>query len=285
MSEATQKMSLEEWKQMRDQQRSEVMNLLDKATTDLVETPGAFTSYLDTQARMDKYTVGNALLITAQLPEASKLKSFDEWTNDGATVKKGSKSISIIEPAQFTKKDGSTAISFNIKKVFDISQTSKAEEVKQHLPIEIKKLIAAMIDTCPCSVDLANEIPVQGTAAYYDKAHDTLYVQKEGGSADYVCQCVARELGQREAAQNDPDYSRNTAFADAAITGYLVCRKYGVPTDVLDVSRAASKYNGMTSKDIRSDLKKICSYANEIKNRINDEIYKTKQPRSRGNER
>ena len=54
---------------------------------------------------------------------------------------------------------------------------------------------------------------------------------------------------------------------------------------MLDVSRAVSKYKGMASKDIRSDLKKICSYANEIKSRTNDEIYKKKQPRSRGSER
>ena len=288
MSETTTtapKMSMDDWKKMKDQQRADTIELLNKATQDIVDNPGFFETYLNTQARMDRYTVSNALLIAAQLPDATKLRTFSEWEKDGASVLKGNKSISIIEPSTFTKKDGSTATSFNVKKVFDISQTSKASEVKQYPPIDIKRLIAVMLDNCPSKVDLANEIPVQGTAAYYDKDRDTLFVQKEGGDAAYICQCVARELGQREAAQKDPDYTRNTSFPDAAIAGYLVCRKYGVPTDVLDISRASTKYKGMSPKEIRADLKKICSYSSEIKGRMNDQIYQTKQSRPKANER
>ena len=71
-------MSLEDWKAMKDQEKSDVFKLLDQTTLDLAEIPGCFLRYLDTQARMNRYTVSNALLISAQMPEATKLKTLAE---------------------------------------------------------------------------------------------------------------------------------------------------------------------------------------------------------------
>ena len=97
------KMSLEDWKAMKDQERSDVFKLLDQTTLDLAEVPGCFLKYLDTQARMNRYTVSNALLISAQMPEATKLRTFSEWEKEGAKIRKGCKSISILEPSEFKK--------------------------------------------------------------------------------------------------------------------------------------------------------------------------------------
>ena len=277
-----QKMSLEEWKAMKDQEKSDVFTLLDQTTLDLAEVPGCFLRYLDTQARMNRYTVSNALLISAQMPDATKLRTFAEWEKEDAKIRKGCKSISIIEPSEFKKADGSTSIAYNVKKVFDISQTSKASEAKPFQQKDITKLIAAMLDTCPVSIDLATEIPVPGTAAYFDKGKNTLYVQKEGGTADYVCQCVARELGFIEASLRAPEADRASSQAEAVIAGYLVCKRNGVPTEALNVERAASKYKGMSAKDIRKDLTAIRTSTGKINDRIYGELHKEKSPRSRG---
>ncbi len=276
------KMSLEDWKAMKDQEKSDIFKLLDQTTLDLAEVPGCFLKYLDTQARMNRYTVSNALLISAQMPEATKLRTFSEWEKEEAKIRKGSKSISILEPSEFRKADGTSSIAYNVKKVFDISQTSKAEEAKPYRQKDITRLIAAMLDTCPVSIDLATEIPVPGTAAYFDKSSNTLYVQKEGGSAEYVCQCVARELGLIEAALRSPDTDRNANHADAVITGYLICKRYGVPTDALDAERASSKYKGMNATDIRKDLTALRSSAGKINDRIYGELNKEKTPRAKG---
>ena len=276
------KMSLEDWKAMKDQERSDVFKLLDQTTLDLAEVTGCFLKYLDTQARMNRYTVSNALLISAQMPEATKLRTFSEWEKEDAKIRKGCKSISILEPYKNKKPDGSSAIAYNVKKVFDISQTSKAEEAKPYRQKDITKLIAAMLDTCPVSIDLATEIPVPGTAAYFDKSSNTLYVQKEGGTAEYVCQCVARELGLIEATLRSPDAERNANHADAVITAYLICKRYGFPTEALDAERASSKYKGMNAKDIRKDLTALRSSAAKINDRIYEELNKEKTPRAKG---
>jgi len=49
-------MSLEEWKAMKNQEKSDIFKLLDQATLDLAEVPGCFLRYLDIQARMNRYT-------------------------------------------------------------------------------------------------------------------------------------------------------------------------------------------------------------------------------------
>ena len=279
------RMTTEEWKAMKDKEKADVYSLLDKTTQELAEVPGSFERYLDTQARMNRYTVSNALLISAQFPEATKLRTFAEWEAEGATIKKGSKSISILEPSEFQKNDGSKMVVYNVKKVFDITQTSKENEARVAKSPDLKNLIAVMLDTCPVTIDLATEIPAQNTAAYFDKDQNTLYVQKEGGDASYVCQCVARELGQVEASRNREDYDRNNSFAEAVITGYLICRRYGVPTDALDVRKAASVFKGMDAKSVRKELSRIRSYAYDINNNISTKLYQSKASRSKGNER
>ena len=47
-----------------------------------------------------------------------------DWQEDGVKVSKGAKSLSILEPVEYAKKDGSTGIAYNVKKVFDVSQTN-----------------------------------------------------------------------------------------------------------------------------------------------------------------
>ena len=68
--------------------------------------------------------VNEETLMIAEDPEKfsayQKLKTFEGWKRDGASVKRGEKSISILEPYSYTKADGSMGKGFRIKKLFDI---------------------------------------------------------------------------------------------------------------------------------------------------------------------
>ena len=78
-----------------------------------------------------KYSVGNALLILAQKPDASQLKDYDGWKEKGTGVKPKEKGIIILEPGnEYVREDGTTAVSYNAKKVFDVSQTFTREKAK-----------------------------------------------------------------------------------------------------------------------------------------------------------
>ena len=65
-----------------------------------------FRAFLDTQARLDRYSAANALLIYTQYPQATQLKDFNDWAEEKVSISKGAKSISILEPVEYAKNDG-----------------------------------------------------------------------------------------------------------------------------------------------------------------------------------
>ena len=115
----------EAWAAKKQAERNSAYELIDR-TAESVATDGTtFQSYLDVQSRFDRYSVGNALLITAQKPDAQRIGDFDYWKDQGGYVKKNQKGIVILEPGdEYTREDGSIGVSYNPKKVFDITQTT-----------------------------------------------------------------------------------------------------------------------------------------------------------------
>ena len=83
-------------------EKDAVYQMIDDAATEIVNAPEKFRGYLDTQARMDRYSAANALLIYKQQPQATQLKDFRDWQEDGVKVNKGAKSLSILEPVEYT---------------------------------------------------------------------------------------------------------------------------------------------------------------------------------------
>ena len=63
--------SSEEYKQFKKEEKEAVYQLVDSAVANVVSSPAEFQKFLDTQARMDRYSAANALLIYKQCPEAT----------------------------------------------------------------------------------------------------------------------------------------------------------------------------------------------------------------------
>ena len=118
------RLSKEEYAEKMKTEKEAVYRMADDTAKAIVADPEKFKAFLDTQSRLDRYSAVNALLIYKQLPEASQLKNFDDWSKDNVKIQKGAKSISILEPVEYAKRDGTTGISYNVKKVFDVSQTN-----------------------------------------------------------------------------------------------------------------------------------------------------------------
>lgn len=99
----------------------------------------AMTQYLTTMARFHKYSIGNAMLIAFQRPDATLVAGFHSWLKMHRYVKKGEKGIVILAPMVFGQKqelqhadetsDAESEISsqatvrFRAVYVFDVSQT------------------------------------------------------------------------------------------------------------------------------------------------------------------
>lgn len=137
------KLSKEEYAEKKRAEKEAVYQMADEAVEEIVNDPEKFTAFLDTQSRMDRYSAVNALLIYKQLPTATQLKDYDDWSKENVRVSKGAKSISILEPVEYTKKDGSTGVSYNVKKVFDVSQTNGAKRRHQRR-IKTQRLLSPL---------------------------------------------------------------------------------------------------------------------------------------------
>lgn len=118
------RLSKEEYAEKKRAEKEKVYQMIDDAAREIVSDPEKFKNFLDTQSRMDRYSAANALLIYSQYPQATQLKDFDDWGKDNVKITKGAKSISILEPVEYTRADGSPGISYNVKKVFDVTQTN-----------------------------------------------------------------------------------------------------------------------------------------------------------------
>lgn len=136
-------LSKEEYAEKKKAEKEAVYQMADEAVEEIVNDPEKFTAFLDTQSRMDRYSAVNALLIYKQLPTSTQLKDYDDWSKENVRVSKGAKSISILEPVEYTKKDGSTGVSYNVKKVFDVSQTTGAKRRRQRR-IKTRRLLSPL---------------------------------------------------------------------------------------------------------------------------------------------
>ena len=79
----------EEWAAQKKQERESAFAMIDETAQRMANDGGLFQSYLDVQARFDRYSVGNAVLITAQKADATQLSDFKGWKNNGVFIKKG----------------------------------------------------------------------------------------------------------------------------------------------------------------------------------------------------
>lgn len=198
--------SPEEWKETG--WKGSVYQMIDETATEIINDGEKFRGFLDAQARLERYSAANALLIYSQYPKATQLKDFSGWPKEKVFVSKGAKSISILEPIEYTKVDGTPGVSYNVKKVFDISRTKGKQTPAPTINRDPQALVAVMMDTSPVIVEVAPELPHPQMGVFYDNEKQTLFVKKDIGDSLALCQCVAQELGHAELSMNSEVYSR-----------------------------------------------------------------------------
>lgn len=281
----TPQLSTEEWAEKKKTEKEGVYKLIDEAVAEVVSDPGRFKTFLDTLSRMERYSAANALLIYKQKPDAKQLKDYSGWAEENVRVKKGERSFSILEPVEYTREDGATGVAYNVKKVFDVSQTNGRKPPAPSVNNDPIDIVAVMLDTAPIEVESRSEMPDQNMGAFYNNDQRTLYVKKDIGDSIVLFQCVAQELAHAELALNGDTYSRRDTDFQAVCIAYMFCKKYGVDTKDFAIDRIPESWKSMESKEVRHELTKIRNAFSEIHSRVSDELYRQRQERSKDMER
>ena len=253
------------WIEKKKQERAEAYELLDTATDEIAKDAEKFRDYLNTQAQFDRYSVSNALLIAFQHPGATKIADFTTWKEDDVSVNKGEKAITILEPgSEFTREDGTTGFSINVKKVFDISQTSSENFNMHRRKPDERAAIKALIASAPCDIKMVDELKVSN--ARYSPDKNTIFIVK-GLDADEIFRSLAFEIGIAKCAEKDID--RKDGMFPSYCASYILCERNGFDTGSFNFDKVPERFADSDVKDIRKSLNSIRDMSNEISQDMN----------------
>lgn len=270
------------WIKKKQEERKGAYDLIDKTASEIVNDNEKFKTYLDVQGRMDKYSVGNALLITAQMPNATQLKEFEDWKEAGAFIKKNATSITILEPGDpYTRADGTQATSYNPKKMFDISQTTFRQN-NRVMGYDEKTKLTALLKDCPVNVKAVDEIDGTNIVAQWNKQDNVLYVKRGGETKD-----IFRELSS-ELARVGLEETGNASLDNfkCKCTSYMLCKKYGIDVSSFDLSSIPDSLKSMSSSEIRNELGTMRNALEDINSRMNQHFESiSKKAKSKEQER
>lgn len=244
----------------KEKKRAELEALYDavnEETLMIAEDPEKFSAYLRIQARFDRYTVTNAILLLHQFPDAQKLKTFEGWKREGASVKRGEKSISILEPYSYTKADGSMGKGFRIKKLFDISQTDLKQSPDPFLSgVSSRSLLRALLEASPVESEAADTLD-HGKDAVYDQKKQKIYIRRMLEPDDFF-RAAAVSIAEARLAEQGGSSSQEELESKAKAIAFMLCVKYGIDPERIRVK--------MTGADDQMEIKEIKAELSEIRN-------------------
>lgn len=271
----------EEWAAQKQEQRKAAYELIDTTCEKMMADGGAFQQYLDVQGHFDRYSVNNAILVSAQMPEATQLKDYGSWKQSRAYVDKDAQKVTILEPGkEYEREDGSKAVGYNAKVVYDISQTSAKDRQQPQEAKTMRELVSAMIDASPVSFVPVDDLELP---AFYDSAQQTIFI-KTGLNEEQLFVSMAKEVS---AAVFDFKHkeSRDVSEFKSFCVAYMVSSRYGVDTKGFRFDNLPKEFAGMETQEFKGQLGSMRDVLGEIQSDMYKSLEKNKPPKHKEQER
>lgn len=273
----------EAWKQQKQEQREMVFSMIDDTAHALAQDGAVFQKYLDVQSRFNRYSVTNALLILAQKTESTRIADFETWKEQGAFIRKKETGFYILEQGEeYQREDGTTGISYNLKKMFDISQTGVQNHDTPTYPDE-RTRIKALMDHAPVPIQISDTLPEGVNALYRPDTREILI--RKGMDAANIFRSLTQELSHAEMDKGDSSYCRSNHTFHAYCVSYMLCRQYGVDISGYSFDRIPQMFEGMNVQEIRAQLSVIRETTGEISGRMNRMLAQQKEQKRQEPER
>mgnify|MGYP007098670262 FL=1 len=271
----------EEWAAQKQEQRKEAYELIDNTCSEMMANGDSFRQYLDVQGHFDRYSVNNAILVSAQMPEATQLKDYGSWKQSRVYVDKDAQKVTILEPGkEYQRDDGSKAVGYNAKVVYDVSQTSAKDRQQPQEQKTMRELVSAMIDASPVSFVPVDDLELP---AFYDSSQQTIFI-KTGLSEEQLFVSMAKEVS---AAVFDCKHkeSRDDSDFKSFCVAYMVSSRYGVDTKGFRFDKLPKEFEGMETQAFKGELGSMRDVLGEIQSDMYKSLEKNKPPKSKEQER
>lgn len=259
------------WKQEKSEERKEVFRMLDISTKEILESPMRFKNYLKLQGQFDRYSVTNVLLINKQKPSATKLKDFDGWAKEDRHIIKGMHGIKILQPEKYTMQDGREGTSYQVKKIFDVSQVTGIE--KSAFPTGRDRMVTTLVRTLPYQVKEVESLDFDNNGAYYQEDEQCLYVVSGARNNQYFLQFLTMEIGYAEIKNQFIHMDDPMANFMAKCVACEVCGRYGQNIDPFEFDDIPDDWKKLQPKDLRKRLNDIREASNRIIARTSEVLY------------
>jgi len=264
LEQSEQPFDREAWAQQKREHRQELYDLIEEMSDKTLADPSALSDYLNMQARLGKTSVANTLLVVAQKPDATFVANYDDWQKRGRSVKRGEKGTLVLEAnGEYERPDGTMGVNFDVKRVFDISQTY-GKPVRERTDPPIKTALKAITTNVPVPVKLSDGVP-STVAAVYNEKDKTVYVAK-GIEGNELFFALSRELARAQSG-------KDTFICDCAAN--IACLRYGVPAKYCD--RIPDEIASLETREKRSALNLVREAACEITERVDRNLFAERQ--------
>lgn len=270
--------SKEEYAEYKKKEKAQIYELIDEMAEKVVTNGENFKKYLDTQSKFDSYSVGNALLVTAQMPEATQLRDLDSWANSNIYKKRFVKPVKILEPGdEYMRADGSVGRNYNVKNVYDITQVNTRQRVR-NMKFDDKILSKIFLNSSMAKLKIVDEIPNSEKGAVYDFSEDILYVAR-GAETPKIFYELSKELAKQEIGES----STIDNFKTQAVS-YMLCKKYNINVSNYSFEEIPMELQNMNAKEIREELEPIQKAMQNINERMSAYIQRlTRENKKREN--
>jgi antirestriction protein ArdC len=249
---------------------------LAKAVDD-VRASDTFRAYLDVQARFHKYSWHNSMLILFQRPDSSRVAGFQTWKKLGRFVRKGERGIMIFAPCPFHREAKSASgevesvdgIFFRSVYVFDVAQTDGKELPDVDCPVvdsDASSLLNGLERVAANRSIVVKFEALQGQGFGYATDNGASIVIDNTHPTGQRAKTLVHELAHAALHFGKSDKSavltRNMAELEAESIAYVVCRHFGLDTEVRS-SAYIALWQG-DGKGLRASMERIASTARAI---------------------
>ncbi|GGH67924.1 hypothetical protein GCM10008014_49880 [Paenibacillus silvae] len=243
----------EAWVQKKQELRQWTYDTIDTASLQIAQSGEGFQQYLDVQSRFDRYSVANALLILAQRPEATRIADFEGWKEQGVFIRRKETGFYILEPGEsYKREDGSTAISYNPKRMFDISQTTALPKQEQNVMPDERAKIKALIERAPVPITMSDSLPSEMHALYQPDTRSI--VIRRGLAAGDIFRALTQELAHAEMDKGNGQYARSESSLQAYCAAYMLSKQFGFSTSSFSFQRVPELLGKMEPQQLRKEL-------------------------------
>lgn len=268
----------DEWAEMKRIEREFAFNAIDETLEDIKSNPDDYRCFLEVMSNFERYSTGNILLITNQMPDATRLLDSKAISKAEGHVKKGERGIVLLEPGEeFKREDGSTGVNFKTKKVFDISQTTIKDMGRAEVKYDSRLLLKALINDAPCKFELVDRVE-DDRNAYYNSADNTIYI-KENMRAGDIFRAVTQELAHAHLDTGDTTRQDNAFMAYSV--AYVLCNKYGIATETFSFNKLPDRFANYDTKEMRREVNMIRTVVNDITNDMSKVLDKQRADKSK----